>query len=368
LIDELIHVSASLREDGGGAAHFGRVISRALRRFASRHGLAFRGLHLPAGDGHPALDGYESFGGSRLRLAARVAALQLGPRGRHRLLLFDHPGPARIQGWLPVSRRSRYAVWILGIDVWRDLPADLHRSLAAADRVVAISRVTVERARPFLPAGCRIEVVHPGIEATASGGEVDPLLLDRLGEGFVLSVSRLPGRERRKGHDELLEAWAAVRQRVPRARLVVAGDGPDRARLVARARELGLADCVEFIGWVSGATRSELYRRCALFALPSMDEGFGLVFAEAMATGRPCVAWSGTAPAEIFRDGEEGRLVPAGQLDSLAAAIGELLGDAALRDRLGKGGRKRFEDEFSESAFERRVAALLDRLLAETAP
>lgn len=363
MIDELIHVSASLREDGGGTAHFGRVLGRALRRYASANGLSFRGLHLPASDGHPALDGYASCGGSRLRLAVRVAALQLGPSRRRRLFLFDHPGPARIQGHLPASLRARYAVVLHGIDVWRPLPSDQSRALAAADFLFPVSRVTVERARPFLPAGCRIEVVHPGIEEPEGAGAVSQEQLQAAGAGFVLIVSRLPGQERYKGHDELIEAWPSVLAEVPAARLVVAGGGEDRGRLEARVRELGLTDAVVFLGFVDPPTLAELYQRASLFAMPSRDEGFGLVFVEAMAAGKPCLALADTAPAEIIVDGETGRLVPAGRPELLAGALAGLLGDPHGARRLGEAGRQRFEREFTQAAFEARLEPLLDRLV-----
>jgi phosphatidylinositol alpha-1,6-mannosyltransferase len=362
VIRELVHVSASLRADGGGAAHLGRVVGRVLRRHASRRGLRFRGLHLPASDGHPALDGYASFGGSRARLAAAVAALQLPGRGRRRLIVFDHPGPSRVQGWLPAALRARSAVWILGIDVWRTLPRDLARALAGADRVLSISRTTAERARPFLPDGCRIEVVHPAIEGEGSGGVVDAALLERAGRGFVLAVGRMSASERYKGQEELIAAWGGVRERIADARLVLVGEGDDRARLETLARSSDSADRVVFAGAAPPATLAELYARAALFALPSRDEGFGLVFVEAMAAGLPCVALADGAPAEIVVDGETGRLVASARPRPLADALVELLGDPALAARLGRAGRARYARLWSPEAFELRLEPTLAEL------
>ena len=149
MIRELVHVSANLRQDGGGAAHLGRVVGRAMRRYCSRHGLHFRGLHLPESDGHPALDGYDCFGGSPVALATRLWRLQaLG--GRERSLVFDHLGPSRAQSRLPGLLRSRYAVFLLGIEAWRALEPDRRRALAGARRLLAISRTTRERALPRL--------------------------------------------------------------------------------------------------------------------------------------------------------------------------------------------------------------------------
>jgi len=363
VIDELVHVSAGLREDGGGAAAFARGLGRALRRYASRRGLGFRGLHLARSDGHAAHDGYAGSGGSRARLAAAVAGLELGG-ARRRALVFDHPGPARVQGWLPAPARSTYAVALLGVDAWRPLAGDRRRALAGATRLFAISGHTRERAAPFLPAGARVEVVHPGLEEPAPGGAPRRPLLDELGQGFALAVGRMSARERYKGHDELLEAWPALAADLPDARLVVAGDGDDRPRLEARARELGIAPAVRFTGWVSAATVAALYRRAAVFVLPSRDEGFGLVYLEAMAAARPCLALAGGAPAEIVADGVTGRLVAAGDRAALRAALAEVLSDPALARRWGAAARARFEAEFTFAAFERRLEPVLDALVA----
>jgi phosphatidylinositol alpha-1,6-mannosyltransferase len=360
-VRELVHVSASLREDGGGAAHFGRLLGRASRRFASRHGLRFRG-HLPDSDGGAVLDGYRSFGGSFLRLAGALAALQLRSPAR-RALLFDHPGPARIQGWLPASTRSRFTVAILGIDVWRPLTGDRARSLARAHSLLAISRTTAKRAEAFLPGGCTIDCVHPGIEVSAAGEEAERQLLADAG-GYVLVVSRLDRSERYKGHDELLDAWPELQRGVPSARLLIAGEGDDRPRLEARARELGLEASVTFTGAVDAATRAALYRQAAVFAMPSRDEGFGLVFVEAMAAGIPCVALAETAPAEIIVSGETGILVRQQDRAALTAALGQLLTEPQRAHAMGQAGRARFEAEFTADAFEKRLEPVLERLVS----
>jgi len=361
VIRELVHVSANLRLDGGGAAHLGREIGRAMRRYCARSGLRFYGLHLPATDGHPALDGYRSFGGSHARLGAALARLQLGGADR-RALVFDHAGPARAQAWVPAPLRSRYAVFLLGIEVWHPLESDRRRALGGAFRLLPISHTTLARARPFLASAGSARVVHPGLGPEVPGGVADRETLEIAGERFVLIVSRMPGRERYKGHDELIDLWPALRRRLPDARLVVVGDGDDRHRLEDKARSLDLEGAVVFVGFSDPATLSALYRRCALFAMPSRGEGFGLVFLEAMKAGKPCVALSGTAPAEIIVDGVTGRLADDARKDELLAALTELLGDPGRAAALGAAGRRRFEDEYTFEAFERRLDPLLEEL------
>jgi glycosyltransferase involved in cell wall biosynthesis len=358
---ELVHVSASLRRDGGGAAHFGRLAGRALRRFAAERRLRFRGLHLPPGDGEPALDGYQSCGGAKLLALAAIVAR--GARGARAALFFDHPGPARAAALLPSGRGAPYAVALLGVDAWQRFDWAGRRALAGARAVVAISEETARRAAPFLPRGCRVRVVQPGIEPPLESGEVDRGLLARAGERFVLVVGRMVGRERYKGHDELLAALARLARSGSPARLVVAGDGGDRARLERLAAELGVAGRTLFAGAVSPATLTALYRRAALFAMPSRLEGFGLVFVEAMAAGAPCVALAGTAPAEIVVDGETGLLVPPDDVAALARALDALLADPERARALGAAGRARYEREYTAEAFERRFEPVADELL-----
>ncbi len=370
---EIVHVSANLRADGGGAAHFGRLLGRALRRFAAARALGFSGLHLPDSDGHCALDGYDSFGGRQSALAAAVARRELAAP-RRRFLVFDHPGPARVQGMLPAALRARYAVAILGVDVWRPLTGARGRALAGAATLLAISRTTAEWARPFLPPGSKVEIVHPGIDPLPPSG-IDPgsaALLERAGRGFALAVGRLAATERYKGHDALIEAWAPIVERFPAARLVLVGDGDDRPRLEAHAKRKGLGERILFTGAVTDGTLAELYRRAALFALPSTGEGFGLVFLEAMAAGLPCVALAGTAPSEIVRDGVTGLLVPASESgplppdgrNALYAALAALFADPARARAMGAAGRERFEKEWTAAAFERRLEPVLERLLS----
>ncbi len=362
MIERILHVSSGMGEEGGGTAHLGRLIGASLRKISARHRLAFEGLHLPPLDGSVATDGYRAFGGSRTRLTTAVVVRLLQARGRA-ALYFDHVGPARSLALVPSPLLPRYAIQLHGIEIWRRLSADRRRVLERATFLVANSAYTAERAREFLPACHRMRVVLLGIEPVVRVGPFDRERLARAGEGYALIVGRTAGQDRYKGHDELLEVWPEVRRRLPAARLVVAGSGSDLERLRAKAATLGLGDAVCFTGQVDPATLGELYRRAAVFAMPSGLEGFGLVYPEAMAVGLPCIALAGTAPAEIVIDGETGRLVPPGDPAALAAALVELLGDPARASALGEAGRRRYEREFTARAFERRFLPVIDELV-----
>ena len=172
----------------------------------------------------------------------------------------------------------------------------------------------------------------------------------------VLIVGRMAAQERYKGHDELIAIWRDVLAAVPHARLVIAGDGDDRARLETLAREQGLGDRVVFTGFISRDALDALYRQAALFAMPSRGEGFGLVYLEAMAHGLACVGSTHDAAGEIVIDGETGVLV-GDDPGALARAIVDLLRDPETRRRFGAAGRRQVEARFTFDHFRGRLAA-----------
>jgi glycosyltransferase involved in cell wall biosynthesis len=160
---------------------------------------------------------------------------------------------------------------------------------------------------------------------------------DRGGSGGrILCVAHLYPR---KDVATLVEALPGV----PGARLTIVGDGPERPRIQARARELGLLDGrrVELLGHVPFERLAAELRSADVFCLPSLQEGFGIVFLEAMAAGLPIVAARAGAVPETVPDGECGILAPPGDPVALASALSTLLPDAALRRRMGEAGSQR---------------------------
>ena len=140
----------------------------------------------------------------------------------------------------------------------------------------------------------------------------------------------------RKHIADLLRALPAVRQAVPRARAVIVGDGPEHAALRALAAELRLGDAAQFLGSLpDDAQVARCYRQADVFCLPSVQEGFGIVFLEAMAAGLPIVAARSAAIPEVVPDAQAGVLVAPGDSAALAAALSALLQDAGQRAAYG---------------------------------
>jgi len=172
----------------------------------------------------------------------------------------------------------------------------------------------------------------------------------------------------KKGVDYLLEALVAARARRPALRLTIAGDGPERARLLERARALGIADHVEFLGAVPQERLAALFQSAAAAVFPFVpaadgdQEGFGLVVVEAQGCACPVIAADVPAVRDTIADGETGLLVPPGDAAALADRICTLLGDPELAGRIGPAGRRTATENFDWPA----VAARYGRILRET--
>jgi glycosyltransferase involved in cell wall biosynthesis len=256
---------------------------------------------------------------------------------------------------LPLQWRGAMVVPILmGIEAWKPLRPLEVRALRRAWRVLSISSHTIGRftaANPSL-AYLAVDVCHPGVAAAAEPRR------DRVDGRYALIVARMSREERYKGHDLLIDVWPRVRERVPDAQLVIAGDGDDRERLQQRVADAGLGCAIRFTGAIDDPTLAAYYRDAAVFVMPSRDEGFGLVFLEAMRAGTPCIAAAGAAE-EIVRDGVDGVVVEYGDAGALVDAVVRLFTDRTAREAMGRAGRARVAAHFTLPHFAERLHHLL---------
>ncbi len=302
-------------------------------------------------------------GGNRARFLAAVAGTSLRCSSATEIVCSHlHLAPAAAMlAW----RGGRLTVVLCGIEAWVPLRSAERWALDRA-ALVAISRHTVERFKEANPAFAPVDVVvcHPGLPDSPS--RPDDAVPAAGATAFI--VARMSAAERYKGHDALLDLWPALIARRPDARLVVAGDGDDRQRLESHAQSLGLSHAVCFVGRVSDARLRELYDDCRFFVMPSRDEGFGLVFLEAMRAGKPCIGGRGAA-AEIIEHNVTGLIVDPGGSEGdseLAAAVGRLFDEPDTCCRFGAAGRERFLSTFSDVRFRSRFAQAIARV--PTAP
>jgi glycosyltransferase involved in cell wall biosynthesis len=241
-------------------------------------------------------------------------------------------------------------------------PRDVLRvrlSLCSLDRIIAVSREVRTRYAATLGVPARkLVVVHNGIAIPPAVPAAAPALRAQLVEGrpdyVVLTPARL---HEQKGHAFLLQAAAQV----PNATFVLAGDGPLRAELEARAHELGVAERCVFLGNRTDVT--ELLAAADLFVLPSLYEGLPVSVLEAMAARRPVVATAIGGTDEAVTHEVTGLLVPPSDPGALASAIRRIQSDPAFAERLAAAGRERVEREFSSLATAGDVMRIYDEVI-----
>lgn len=228
-----------------------------------------------------------------------------------------------------------------------------------ASRVLCVCEAE-RRIAESLGAGDRARVVHNGI-AAIEPGPLDPRLASfASGAPLIVAVSEL---FRRKGVPVLLEAMGAVLEAVPDARLIVAGDGPDRAEAFAARDRLGCRDRVLLAGHVDGVPG--LLAAADAFVNPALAESFPYGILEAMAIRCPIVVTDAGGSAEAIVDGESGRVVPPGDPAALAAALVALLRDRDEARRLGDAAAVRVRERFTRERMVEGTEAVYAELLPD---
>jgi glycosyltransferase involved in cell wall biosynthesis len=219
----------------------------------------------------------------------------------------------------------------------------------------------------------RVATVYDGFPAAEFAGAFipDPRLAKASAETVNIGVL---GRIKlvRKGQDVLVRAMGLLREQFPNLRCFIVGEPfqgneSHRAALQEMARALGVDRQVMFLGEV--ADPRTIYPGLDIVVAPATTpEPFGNVIAEAMAFRKPVVATRLGGPREIIEDGVTGRLVPPGDPSALAAALAPLVADAALRERMGRAARQRYELRFEMEPYYRRVLQVYRTLTPSLPP
>jgi phosphatidyl-myo-inositol dimannoside synthase len=301
----------------------------------------------------------------KVRFSAALTERQL--RGRCDIVFFDHLGLARAQNMVPKTVRRPYGVFLHSVEAWAALTSGRLDALRQAKLRVANSHYTAGRVSSAHADAGPIEVCHlslaqetlPGA-ADAAAGDCD--LLNLIRPESVLITGRIMKNEGHKGHAELIRAWPAVLREVPRAQLVIVGRGDGAAELRDLAGHVGVAEHVLFTGFVDDRLLRRIYGRVSMFAMPSLYEGFGIVYLEAMFHRLACIGSVHDAAREVIADGRTGFLVDQGDLDDISSRMIQLLKNASLRSEFGKNGQRRLKEHFSPEQFHARFAALMREL------
>jgi len=164
-------------------------------------------------------------------------------------------------------------------------------------------------------------------------------------------VARLTRADRYKGLHLVIKSLPSIRKSIPDVRYTIVGEGDEKKYLLRLAQAMDVENAVELVRGVTDSGLSQLYQESDVFVMPSLKEGFGIVFLEAMAHGKPVIAGNHGGSPEIVADGVTGFLVNYGDTWELSQKITQLLEDHELRAKMGALGRERVVREFSFARF-----------------
>jgi phosphatidyl-myo-inositol dimannoside synthase len=231
--------------------------------------------------------------------------------------------------------RFQYYLVAHGIEVWRPYSAVEQWALRGASRILCVSEYTRRQMLRFSAslAPESLSVVPNTFDPRFDQRNAAPMSSGFRAGPAILVVSRLVSTDPYKGVDTMIEAMPLLKRTFPEVRLTIVGGGDDTPRLKGIAEHLRLENSVTFTGVVSDDLLSKHYQRCDLFALPSRKEGFGLVYLEAMAYGKPCLAARAGGAPEVVND-SVGALVEYGNVEQIAIAVSDLVHHPRERDAI----------------------------------
>lgn len=249
-------------------------------------------------------------------------------------------------------------IWlqIHGIEAWKAAGVMKRIFLRSVDLVTSVSRATRDRFLAWAPVNPEtIKVFAPSIDLDlfTPGRKSDELVKrwDLEGKRVLLTVGRLSSAERYKGHDRVIDALPAIRAQVPNVVYAIVGDGDDRLRLEKLALKRGVGECVIFVGSVSENCNGDKppalvdwYRTADVFVMPSIGEGFGIVFLEALACGLPVIAGNQDGSRDALSDGELGALIDPHNRNQLVNAVVNAFDRSIHRNPLQKFSKDRFRE------------------------
>jgi phosphatidyl-myo-inositol dimannoside synthase len=349
----------------GGVHTFNRALIKAADDLAKEFGLEVTAFSLLDGDipVQVAADympsGYTRYRGFKAnRREFATATFLAGWRAER--VVFGHVNFSSLACAMPKPFKS---LVVHGIDVWRPLSTLQKLGISQMREILSVSEYTQEA------------LVHfngmPPVQFRVLPDTLDPFyprMADRIRPAselglprghMMLAVTRLTTTEAYKRIDLVIRAMPAILQHVTDAFFVVVGSGEDRSRLEKIAQEMSVSDRVVFTGFVADDLLPSYYDACDLFVLPSLKEGFGIVFLEAMYHSKACVGAIAGGIPEVIKDGRTGLLARPASVDSFVQCVVRLLGNDQERDAMGRRGKERLEREFSYENFRARLERVL---------
>jgi len=286
-----------------------------------------------------------------------VAAVKAACARRHaeRVLVW-HIDMLKLLPFVKQARSKTY-LFLHGVECWRKLSPVVQELLGSVDLFLTNSAFTWARFVENNPRwrDAAHQVVPLGMDV------VEPAQIPPGGPPAALIVGRLQRSEDYKGHKELIRAWPFVLQVQEEAELWIAGGGDLEGELKDLAVKCGVSERVKFLGRVSDVEKQRLIRSARCLVLPSRGEGFGLIYLEAMRSGRPCLASTVDAGREVVNPPEAGLSVDPDDPVAVSDALVRLLSPGPEWDHWSAGAKKRYDSGFTAAHFEHRLLHALAR-------
>ena len=270
-----------------------------------------------------------------------------------KLMLYLHPHLARFH---KVTRsKMPYGVITHGVEIQNDHSATLKKILSGAEFIICSTRYMHELITEKYGELPLHQAYYPTIRFKK---KKEPSEKSENCDFIVLMVGRMDKRERYKGHDEVMEAWAALEDDIPAGKLIFVGSGSDEERLKMKAKKWNVNSRMYFAGQVSDQDLRDWYQLADVFVLPSSGEGQGLVYLEALQMGLPLIALK-NSPARELAGESAGYLLGQQSPDDVAEALLALYKNRNLRNRLGENAAKRFKEMNIRERFNAKLSELM---------
>ncbi len=254
----------------------------------------------------------------------------------------------------PFLRNSgkKIILYLHGIEAWRNQDWFTKYITRNVDLFLTNSDYTWNRFLTYNPSLAKAQhlTVALGIEEAIS----DPIPTPDT-QPTALMLARLSRGENYKGHREVIEAWPEVLKQLPNAKLLIAGTGDLQNELGMAVNRLGLTSNIQLLGEVDEETKQKLLRQSRCMLMPSRNEGFGLVYLEAMRLGRPCLVSTLDAGREVVNPPEAGLAVNPDDRDQLVKGISTLLDHNSQWQSLSERARTRYEQNYTAMHFQNRL-------------
>lgn len=286
-----------------------------------------------------------------------------------KLIICGHLNFAPIALFLNKLTGIPYWIFVYGVDAWNIEDKGKKESLQKAEKIISISGYTTDRLIKeeqldpsrifFLPVTFEVNrfQITPKPQHLLQRYELKP------DQPTILTVSRLDSNDQYKGYDQIIRALPKIKKEVPDVHYLLVGKGSDRARIEQLIKNLHLENSVTLTGFVPDDEIADHYNLCDVFAMPSKGEGFGIVYLEALACGKPTLGGNQDGAIDALCHGELGVLIDPDNVTEIEQALIEILQGTYPHPILYKPEvlRQKVIDIYGFETFKERVAELFQQ-------